>query len=76
MRLLKKLPKSTNTFIGKLYSKFPFSGVSHPIFIIGCGRSGTTIFGTALSRHKDITYLNPDYAIEISLPYKNPPKTF
>jgi hypothetical protein len=32
--------------------------VSRPIFIIGCGRSGTTILGTALSKHADITYLN------------------
>src|SRR5690606_33383867 len=29
-----------------------------PIFILGCGRSGTTIFGTTLSQHRDITYLN------------------
>ncbi|KAG1665681.1 Glycosyltransferase-like KOBITO 1 [Nymphon striatum] len=26
--------------------------------LLGCGRSGTTIFGTTLSHHKDITYLN------------------
>jgi hypothetical protein len=29
-----------------------------PVFIIGCGRSGTTIFGTTLSKHSKITYLN------------------
>lgn len=29
-----------------------------PVFIIGCGRSGTTIFGTALGHHPSITYLN------------------
>jgi hypothetical protein len=29
-----------------------------PVFILGCGRSGTTILGNALSRHSKITYLN------------------
>ena len=29
-----------------------------PIFIIGCGRSGTTILGETLSKHPDIKYLN------------------
>jgi hypothetical protein len=33
-------------------------GPSQPIFIIGCGRSGTTIFGTALSKHSKVCYLN------------------
>ncbi len=32
--------------------------ISRPIFILGCGRSGTTILGTSLSQHPDITYLN------------------
>ena len=32
--------------------------IRKPIFIIGCGRSGTTILGTALSMHRKITYLN------------------
>ena len=29
-----------------------------PIFIIGCGRSGTTILGDTLSQHPNIKYLN------------------
>ena len=29
-----------------------------PVFIIGCGRSGTTILGKTLGKHKDIKYLN------------------
>ena len=29
-----------------------------PIFIIGCGRSGTTILGNTLSKHPQIKYLN------------------
>ena len=29
-----------------------------PIFILGSGRSGTTVLGTALSKHNMITYLN------------------
>ncbi len=32
--------------------------VKQPVFIVGCGRSGTTIFGTALSCHPQITFLN------------------
>ena len=29
-----------------------------PVFIIGCGRSGTTILGETLSKHSEIKYLN------------------
>ena len=29
-----------------------------PVFIIGCGRSGTTILGKTLSKHPKIKYLN------------------
>jgi len=29
-----------------------------PVFLIGCGRSGTTILGTTLGQHQSITYLN------------------
>jgi hypothetical protein len=29
-----------------------------PVFILGCGRSGTTILGTALSKHQKVVYLN------------------
>jgi hypothetical protein len=32
--------------------------VSRPAFIIGCGRSGTTILGRSLSHHPAVTYLN------------------
>lgn len=28
------------------------------VFILGCGRSGTSVFGDALSRHPQLTYLN------------------
>jgi hypothetical protein len=41
-----------------VYSLLPFEGISRPVFIIGCGRSGTSIFGTALSKHRHVTYLN------------------
>ena len=30
----------------------------NPVFIIGCGRSGTSILGRSLSNHPNITYLN------------------
>ena len=32
--------------------------VFSPVFIIGCGRSGTTILGNTLSQHNQIKYLN------------------
>ena len=32
--------------------------VFSPVFIIGCGRSGTTILGNTLSNHPKIKYLN------------------
>ncbi len=41
--------------------KFSFSKkdkVFNPVFLIGCGRSGTTILGTTLGQHVEITYLN------------------
>lgn len=32
--------------------------IEQPTFIVGCGRSGTTILGELLSQHPDVTYLN------------------
>ena len=29
-----------------------------PVFLVGCGRSGTTILGTTIGQHESITYLN------------------
>lgn len=42
----------------KFYVKLPFSEYRNPIFILGCGRSGTTILGRSLSNHPEISYLN------------------
>jgi CelD/BcsL family acetyltransferase involved in cellulose biosynthesis len=36
-------------------------GGQPPIFIIGCGRSGTTLLGDLLSRHPQVTYLYEPY---------------
>lgn len=44
--------------LAKFYAALPAPGITEPVFIIGCGRSGTTILGTALSRHHDVTYLD------------------
>jgi hypothetical protein len=40
--------------------RWPFAAptLDRPIFLIGCGRSGTTILGNTLARHRDVTYLN------------------
>lgn len=32
--------------------------IEQPVLIVGCGRSGTTILGSALGKHPQITYLN------------------
>jgi len=32
--------------------------LEHPIFLIGCGRSGTTILGRTLAEHRGLHYLN------------------
>jgi hypothetical protein len=37
--------------------------VKQPVFIVGTGRSGTTILGIVLSMHKDIGFLNEPKAI-------------
>lgn len=37
--------------------------VDKPIFILGTGRSGTTILGTILSMHKEVGYLNEPKAL-------------
>ena len=58
MRLTKSLPADPRTILRDFYSRLPFPGISNPTFIIGCGRSGTTILGTSLSKHRKVTYLN------------------
>src|SRR3954469_16896480 len=58
MGLLRKLKHKIRFAAANGYASLPVQGVSEPVFILGCGRSGTTIFGTALSKHKSITYLN------------------
>lgn len=48
----------------KLLRKIPFkNNVEKPIFIIGTGRSGTTILGIILSIHKSVSYLNEPKAL-------------
>ena len=58
MRLTAKLLADPRTILREFYSRLPFPGISSPTFIIGCGRSGTTILGTSLSKHRNVTYLN------------------
>lgn len=37
--------------------------VEQPVFIVGMGRSGTTVLGTVMSMHKDIGFLNEPRAL-------------
>ena len=32
--------------------------LDRPVFVVGCGRSGTTLLGTLLGAHPDVVYLN------------------
>lgn len=44
-------------------NKNRYKSVEKPIFILGTGRSGTTILGVVLSMHQDVGYLNEPKAI-------------
>jgi hypothetical protein len=41
----------------------PLKSVERPIFIVGTGRSGTTILGKVLSLHRDVGFLNEPKAL-------------
>jgi len=45
----------------------PMRNVKAPIFILGTGRSGTTILGVVLSMHRDVGFLNEPKAIWAAL---------
>ncbi len=47
-----------NRFEIELASRFVHRQVNRPLFILGCGRSGTTALGGLLSKHPHIKYLN------------------
>lgn len=48
----------------------PREPVDRPIFVVGLGRSGTTILGVVLSMHKDVVFLNEPKALWHSvIPY-------
>ena len=40
-----------------------FASVRAPIYILGVGRSGTTVLGTILAMHRDVGYLNEPKAL-------------
>lgn len=58
MNLAKKIAKRAVASIADIYAILPLPRICSPVFIVGCGRSGTTILGNSLSKHGSITYLN------------------
>jgi hypothetical protein len=58
MGLASTLRHELRKTIAHIVSRLPIDGERRPIFIVGCGRSGTSILGTALSKHPQIAYLN------------------
>ena len=56
--VLLSLAADPRTILRAFYVRLSFPGISNPTFIIGCGRSGTTVLGTSLSKHRNVTYLN------------------
>jgi hypothetical protein len=57
-------PNERSTLIRRFASwkdfarSWPRPRLDRPVFLTGCGRSGTTILGTTLSQHPLVTYLN------------------
>ena len=41
--------------------------VESPVFIVGCGRSGTTLIGNILNKHEDVLFLNEPRSIWLSV---------
>lgn len=62
----RQLDSAGTSALRELYAALPSPGVAKPVFIIGCGRSGTTILGTALSRHRKVTYLDEPRGLWVS----------
>jgi LPS sulfotransferase NodH len=58
MAFVQRIKQQSRLLAARAYSSLPVAGITNPVFILGCGRSGTTIFGTALSKHPRVTYLN------------------
>lgn len=52
---MKKILKEIYNRLNFHFSKKPDF---QPVFLIGCGRSGTTILGKTLGKHKSVSYLN------------------
>src|SRR5690349_9110008 len=58
MRRAKQIRDSFRLAACRALAALPIQGCRDPVFIVGCGRSGTTALGTALSKHRQIAYLN------------------
>ncbi len=46
------------SWLRRIYASLPGETRISPVFIVGCGRSGTSALGELLARHHDIVYLH------------------
>lgn len=55
---------STKRLVKSLAYRLPIKAkVKKPVFIVGCGRSGTTILGRLVGRHRSVVYLNEPHSV-------------
>jgi len=55
---LRRLYREADAWAGRAYAAFGSGELHEPVFVVGCGRSGTTILGSTLGLHRHVTYLN------------------
>jgi sulfotransferase family protein len=58
MAIARTIRQELRIAAARILSRLPIEGERRPVFIVGCGRSGTSILGTALSKHPRVAYLN------------------
>jgi len=58
MNLLARSPTLLHPLLRAVLLRLPLPPLRPPLFLLGCGRSGTTLLGQCLGAHPEVTYLN------------------